>query len=169
MDYCENVVHQMATLNCDSKKIFWSICDVQKLPFKDSSFDVVIDKATLDTLFVGEKSLWNLSLSVKHTFHQVINEINRILTRNGVFLSISFNEPILRGPLLNDDKVLWGIEKVEKIGTNFNYFMYVVRKNILLDDRVKIYDYHSAITIKLIENCGVIDELSENDIFSIDL
>lgn len=166
MDYCENVITRMVDLTVNSANLFWLICDARNMPFKDSFFDVVIDKATLDTFLVGERSLWNLSDSTNKTFRKVLKEVSRVLTDDGLFLSISFNEPIFRAPLLTKQDISWGIKSIEKIGKDFHHFFYVVQNNLPLEQQFKVYDYEPP---QILSSNYEAHEPAENDVFSIDL
>ncbi|CAJ0569506.1 unnamed protein product, partial [Mesorhabditis spiculigera] len=90
------------------------ICDdmtsLCRLPSK--SYDVVLEKATIEALLVGEKSPWSPSDSALKMVDDVFSSINRVLTSSGLFLSISFTQPHFRVPALlrRSD---WGVEVEE--------------------------------------------------------
>lgn len=56
--------------------------DVRAMEFEDGSFDVVLDKGTIDSLLCGESSTSNSS--------KMISEIHRVLSNNGVYIAISY-------------------------------------------------------------------------------
>ena len=39
----------------------WLVMDIKDLKFESDSFDIVMEKATLDALLVGERDPWRLS------------------------------------------------------------------------------------------------------------
>jgi hypothetical protein len=51
----------------------WLTMDMLDMSFDDSSFDVVIDKATMDALMVDEGDVWNPNIG---SFHDVLNLIH---------------------------------------------------------------------------------------------
>lgn len=97
--------------------------DMQDLKFETSTFDVVIEKATLDCLFVKEKSPWQVSEDVSRNMEQVLQGISAVLKPNGKFLSITFAQPHFRRKFY--DK-FWRTCKVDTFGTGFHYFFYTM-------------------------------------------
>ena len=53
------------------------VADMLQLPFADASFDVVLDKGTLDVLVVDADSLWDPQPSTKQRMFQAIDEVYR--------------------------------------------------------------------------------------------
>ena len=53
------------------------VADMLQLPFADASFDVVVDKGTLDVLVVDADSLWDPQPSTKQRMFQAIDEVHR--------------------------------------------------------------------------------------------
>ena len=53
------------------------VADMLQLPFADASFDVVLDKGTLDVLVVDADSLWDPQPSTKQRMFQAIDEVHR--------------------------------------------------------------------------------------------
>ena len=45
----------------EMSKMAWLVMDIKDMKFDHHSFDVVIEKGTLDALLVGEKDQWNFS------------------------------------------------------------------------------------------------------------
>ena len=73
----------------------WKVADIKNLKdFEDGTFDIVIKKATLDALLVGEKSQWDPSEEAEEGIGNCLSEISRVLKpQNGRFLSITFAQP----------------------------------------------------------------------------
>lgn len=107
----------------------WQVADLMNLKdFSDESFDVVIEKATLDALLVGEKSPWHSSDDAQKTIDSCLSEISRVIkSKNGRFLSLTFAQPHFRTPFYSKPKYSWGVE-YETFGTGFHYFCYVMTK-----------------------------------------
>lgn len=53
----------------------WVIMDVRHMDFQDASFDVAIDKATLDAMLYG--SLWDPSDEVRKNVGDYVEEVSR--------------------------------------------------------------------------------------------
>jgi hypothetical protein len=56
--------------------------NVRDIKNKDSMFDLVFDKSTIDALLCGEKSFVNVALIMK--------EVQRILKVGGIYMKISY-------------------------------------------------------------------------------
>lgn len=59
--------------------------DVRDLKYKDETFDLAIDKSTIDALLCGDHSFLNVALMTK--------EVQRVLKTGGVYLIISYGQP----------------------------------------------------------------------------
>ncbi|XGW20464.1 hypothetical protein V3C99_003900 [Haemonchus contortus] len=103
------------------------ICDdirsLDKIP--SSSFDVVLEKATLEALLVKEKSSWTPSDDALKTVDDVLESVARVLKSDGVFISISFTQPHFRVPALLRYPG-WSIS-VNEFGDFFHYFVFTMK------------------------------------------
>jgi ubiquinone/menaquinone biosynthesis C-methylase UbiE len=81
----------------------WEVMDCSKLQFPDESFDLVFDKGTTDSLLCGPAPLETVQLTLL--------EVERILTRGGLFVIISFAKPSKRVSLLKSVKLRWHLHK----------------------------------------------------------
>jgi SAM-dependent methyltransferase len=61
------------------------IMDVRDLKFENLSFDLVIDKGTLDNIFCIKQAFLNVAIYSK--------EISRVLKDNGIYFLVSFGDP----------------------------------------------------------------------------
>jgi ubiquinone/menaquinone biosynthesis C-methylase UbiE len=59
--------------------------DVRDLKYADSTFDLAIDKSTIDAILCGEKSFVNLAIMLK--------EVQRVLKDDGIYMIISYGQP----------------------------------------------------------------------------
>ncbi len=104
--------------------------------YEDQQFDFVIDKATMDVILTDNKDPWNPSEDVITRSTSILLNCQRVLNPNGMFISISFDQPHFRKKLLLHENV-----KENWIGDNVNekcqvlnidhglgYFMYILRK-----------------------------------------
>jgi ubiquinone/menaquinone biosynthesis C-methylase UbiE len=59
--------------------------DVRDLQYEDNTFDVIIDKSTMDALLCGDQSFLNVSIMTK--------EVQRVLKKDGAYIIISYGQP----------------------------------------------------------------------------
>jgi ubiquinone/menaquinone biosynthesis C-methylase UbiE len=85
IDLSNNVIRQMKDRY---PSMFWEVMDARELRYSNSFFDVVIDKATMDTLLCGESSNKNVAIMLK--------EVQRLLKNSGVYILISYGSPDTR-------------------------------------------------------------------------
>ncbi|KAI9773508.1 MAG: hypothetical protein M1835_006148 [Candelina submexicana] len=76
----------------------WRVEDVRELELEDSSFDVAIDKGTLDAMLHG--SPWDPPDEVRSSIRQYVNEVWRILKPKGKWLYVTYRQPRFVKPLL---------------------------------------------------------------------
>ncbi|EIE27069.1 S-adenosyl-L-methionine-dependent methyltransferase [Coccomyxa subellipsoidea C-169] len=107
--------------------IEWRVADMLDLPFADGSFDAVIEKGTMDVLFVDNDSPWSPRPEVCARVHRMLAETHRVLAKDGVFLSVTFAQPHFRRPFLQAPQYDWGRD-VATFGEGFHYFVYGMRK-----------------------------------------
>ena len=82
--------------------------DMMDLNFEDGSFDVVIDKATMDVIMTDNKDPWNPTEEVKQRAVKVMDNVYRVLKQDkGLFVQISFDQPHFRKKLILGEKYAW--------------------------------------------------------------
>eukprot|EP01041_Mallomonas_annulata_P000997 gene997-1961_t len=97
IDYSDTVIEKMKALHeIDRPRMTWITMDMLHLEFDSSSFDIVIDKATMDALMVDEGDVWNPQTNVIESVHVMCAGISQVLVPGGVFLQISFAQPHFR-------------------------------------------------------------------------
>lgn len=125
-------VIQLMENHCDKcSKMKWSVMDCRQLRFANQSFDVVIEKATIEVFLVAEKSPWSISKSALQTLKMIGDEIGRVLKQSaGQFFSISFSAPHFRQPLYQrifqgeDHSNTMVVANIHRLGEHFHYFLY---------------------------------------------
>eukprot|EP00927_Polykrikos_kofoidii_P076613 TRINITY_DN73679_c0_g1_i1.p1 TRINITY_DN73679_c0_g1~~TRINITY_DN73679_c0_g1_i1.p1 ORF type:complete len:213 (+),score=35.92 TRINITY_DN73679_c0_g1_i1:55-693(+) len=90
----------------ESEDITYSQMDVHALDIPDEIFNVVIEKALLDSQMCSQEPL---GAALK-----MLQEISRVLLPGGVFLCVSHSPPQFRSPALQRDEFKWKV-KTEKI------------------------------------------------------
>lgn len=101
--------------------------DMLDLPFNDESFDVVIDKGTIDVLFVDSGDPWNPKAETVIKVMKTLKGVHRVLKKDGIFISISFGQPHFRRPLYGAEEFTWSVEW-KTFGDGFHYFFYILKK-----------------------------------------
>ena len=116
--------------------------DARSLQYEDGTFDAVVDKGTFDSILCGDGSGPNAE--------QMLNEIYRVLSPNGVYICISYGLPDQRLGYLKKQEFDWHVSthKIAKptISTsaivstedknekNFHY-LYIARKQVGSKDK----------------------------------
>ncbi|KAI9704299.1 MAG: hypothetical protein M1836_007160 [Candelina mexicana] len=95
VDFSDVVITQM---KAQHPHLEWRVEDVRKLELEDSSFDIAIDKGTLDAMLYG--SPWDPPDEVRNRIRQYVNEVWRILKPKGKWLYVTYRQPHFMKPLL---------------------------------------------------------------------
>ncbi|TYG74584.1 hypothetical protein ES288_D04G194000v1 [Gossypium darwinii] len=112
--------------------------DMLDLPFSNECFDVVIEKGTMDVLFVDSGDPWNPQPATISKVMAMLEGVHKVLKPNGIFISITFGQPHFRKPFFHNAKFTWSIEW-STFGDGFHYFFYILRKGRrCLDDEDSI-------------------------------
>ncbi|GMT31125.1 hypothetical protein PFISCL1PPCAC_22422 [Pristionchus fissidentatus] len=124
VDFSETLI---ASRKKEYPEMEWICDDITTLSqITDSSYDVVLEKATIEALLVKEKSVWSPSSSALRTLDAVWAAVSRVLVPQGIFLSISFTQPHFRVPALLRSPA-WNVQ-TDLFGEFFHFFVYVCRK-----------------------------------------
>ena len=70
--------------------------------YEDASFDVIIDKGTLDAMLCGERSMAHAD--------DMCLQVSRVLAQGGVFVEVSYGQPEDRLLYLEKKKFHWAVE-----------------------------------------------------------
>jgi len=164
IDYSESVISLMS-LHCDKcSQMKWSVMDCCELSFDDESFDVVIEKATIDALLTDEKSPWDTSDAGKMRVSLVLSEVCRVLKPlKGQFISISFFGPHFRVPLYTSyshSLPKLSINAVHQLETHFHHYCYPLVKS-LEPNSVKPFLYEPPKVIPCLNN-GLNETIDDN-------
>ncbi|XP_028416552.1 EEF1A lysine methyltransferase 4-like [Dendronephthya gigantea] len=127
IDYSPVVIEKMRQKHQELIGMEYLQMDITKMTFDKNSFDVIIEKGTLDTLLVDEKNLWNPSEHSRKFMHTVLLQISQILKIGGRFISVAFSQPHFRKLYLAKSEYNWSIT-TNIFGYYFRYFFYVMEK-----------------------------------------
>ncbi|XP_009393889.2 uncharacterized protein LOC135584230 isoform X2 [Musa acuminata AAA Group] len=102
IDISSIVIDMMRTKYAHIPQLRYMQMDVRDMSFfDDESFDCVFDKGTLDSLMCGMDA--QLSAS------QMLEEVNRLLRPGGIYMLITYGDPSVRIPHLNQPGCNWKI------------------------------------------------------------
>ncbi|XP_028831114.1 EEF1A lysine methyltransferase 4 [Denticeps clupeoides] len=127
MDYSSVCIEIMSQRHADCHGMTWHCMDARHLAFPDASFDVVLEKGTLDAMLVEEKDPWHISMEATNFLQQVLSEISRVLRPGGRFISLTFAQPHFRKRLYARTEYGWSVRH-HTYGDGFHYFLYVLTK-----------------------------------------
>jgi EEF1A lysine methyltransferase 4 len=92
-----DIIEEMLERNHQSRqKMRWMEWGGCELPFNDSSFDVVIDRGSMEALIANEGSAWDPDEIIISAVDRLSREFSRVLTTGGIFLQVSFSQPHFR-------------------------------------------------------------------------
>lgn len=126
MDYSEKVIEMMRERTRDTfPTLKWASMDFRSMgELGGSSFDLVLDKGSLDALWSDGGSQWDPSESVLADINASLNEVLRVLKPGGKFVSITFGQPHFRLPHMKRPDS-WDLVSNEKLGL---YYIYTFKK-----------------------------------------
>uniref|UniRef100_A0AC35F539 Methyltransferase type 11 domain-containing protein n=1 Tax=Panagrolaimus sp. PS1159 TaxID=55785 RepID=A0AC35F539_9BILA len=123
LDYSNVLIKKLLEKNPEMKWICDDMRSLEKL--ETETFDVVIEKAAIESLLANEKSVWTFSDTAKHDLRSTLESIYRVLKPGGFFFSVSFTPPYFRVNYLIEQK--WSIE-VKEFGEGFHFYFYKMSK-----------------------------------------
>ncbi|CAO2631308.1 EEF1A lysine methyltransferase 4 [Lemmus lemmus] len=127
VDYSPVVVAAMQVRYAHVPSLRWETMDVRALDFPGGSFDVVLEKGTLDALLAGERDPWNVSSEGVHTVDQVLTEVSRVLVPGGRFISMTSAGPHFRIRHYAQSHYGWSLRHTT-YGSGFHFHFYVMHK-----------------------------------------
>ncbi|KAJ1087451.1 hypothetical protein NDU88_000622 [Pleurodeles waltl] len=127
IDYSPVCIEAMSRRHAHCHGMVWTIMDARALAFPNESFDVVLEKGTLDAMMVEERDPWNVSPQTAALLDQVLKEVSRVLRPGGRFISITFAQPHFRKRHYAQPGYSWSIS-CSTYGTDFHFFFYIMRK-----------------------------------------
>ncbi|OHT04999.1 Menaquinone biosynthesis methyltransferase [Tritrichomonas foetus] len=124
LDISKTVIEQNKKRYENIRNLEFVVGDVTKMQFEDKSFDIVIDKGTMDSLLS--------SLVIHKKANLMLEEIIRVLKPNGVFIEISYGTPGTRTPLFEKLKEFWNIDSPKTIikpnDKKSSHYIYIAQK-----------------------------------------
>lgn len=110
----------------DTRGMKWDVCDVtQVYPYPDESFDVALDKGTLDALIIGRCDKWEIAQEVLDDAARYFRQVMRVLKPGGVFIQITFGQPHFRKRIFEQEEFKWTVNVHElKPKRSFHFYVY---------------------------------------------
>ncbi|CAM8981304.1 unnamed protein product [Rhodiola kirilowii] len=127
----EKMKHRLSAKGYNEVKVLEA--DMLDLPFQDECFDVVIEKGTMDVLFVDSGDPWNPNPETVTKVMAMLRNVHRVLKPKGIFISITFGQPHFRRPFFSAPEFTWSVEW-KTFGETFHYFVYVLKKGKRSDE-----------------------------------
>ncbi|KFO33209.1 EEF1A lysine methyltransferase 4 isoform X6 [Fukomys damarensis] len=127
VDYSSVVVAAMEARYAHVPRLRWETMDVRALGFPDGSFDVVLEKGTLDALLAGERDPWTVSSEGVYTVDQVLSEVSRVLVPGGRFVSMTSAAPHFRTRHYAQARYGWSLRHAT-YGSGFHFHLYLMHK-----------------------------------------
>lgn len=117
IDYSSVCISAMSARYSSCPGMTWHQMDVRQLSFADASFDVILEKATLDAIMVEEKSPWEVSPETSSFIHQALIEVAVktfvLYTRISGLRGFSLKQVYLLSGFLDFQKIVVNINKAE--------------------------------------------------------
>ncbi|NWV46438.1 EFMT4 methyltransferase, partial [Daphoenositta chrysoptera] len=138
IDFSPACIAAMRARHARCPGLRWAVMDIRALAFPDASFDVVLEKGTLDVLMVEETDPWHVSPQAAAAMRRVLAEVSRVLRPGGCFISITFAQPHFRKPHYAQEAFGWSLRHAacgDGDAAAFHYFLYAMRKGQPLDPR----------------------------------
>ena len=116
----------------DTRGMKWEVADIlQPFPFEPESFDLVIDKATLDAVILSDADKWDIEDSVYEIPTKYFHNVAKILKPGGTFIQITFGMPHFRKRLFEKSGVNWTVTSHEiQPDHSFEFYCYECVKSV---------------------------------------
>lgn len=106
IDFSDVVIDKMRAMHQEIRpKMQWicaDMCNLVDTHFSPNSFDVIIDKATIDAIMVDEGDVWDPDLAVIEKCDQMLQGFSILLdSSKGKLISLSFAQPHFRTKYLH--------------------------------------------------------------------
>eukprot|EP00624_Nannochloropsis_granulata_P006983 evm.model.NODE_5768_length_38717_cov_23.994007.6 len=101
VDISRVVVDQMQERHRSMTSMAWQEMNMCALDFGDASFNVVLDKGTMDSILCGKGSITNVA--------SMCMEVSRVLKPDGVFIIVSYGIPSNRLQYLQEERYKWQV------------------------------------------------------------
>ncbi|CAG8836539.1 40059_t:CDS:2, partial [Gigaspora margarita] len=113
VDFSAIVIENMQTRCIDKVGMSWLVMDIRDLKFPEETFDVIIDKGTMDALMSDEGNVWDPKPETVENVKRAVDQVVRVLKIGGKvniqqFIYITFGQPHFRRKYL--ERPCWDID-----------------------------------------------------------
>ncbi|KAH3863579.1 EEF1A lysine methyltransferase 4-like isoform X1 [Dreissena polymorpha] len=140
-DFSSIVIDKMSKKHSDMIEMSWQVMDMCNIEFPEASFDIVLEKGTIDALMVQERDPWNVSEETCQKIDSILNQVmfivSHILKPGGKFISITFSQTHFRKPLYARSRYNWDVQ-VSTVGDAFHFFYMVMEKGRELSEKDRL-------------------------------
>ena len=115
----------------DTRGMKWEVFDIlEQFPHPDNSFDLAIDKGTLDALIIDEADHWEIEDEVYEKSAKYFRNVFNCLKPGGTFIQITFGQPHFRQRLFEKCGLDWSINvRTIMPDHSFHFYCYECTKN----------------------------------------
>ena len=101
VDFSAVVIDQMRERHAASTSVRFKVMDATRLDFPEASFDVAIDKGTMDSVLCSDQG--------EEGCKRMCRSVARVLKPGGVYFAVSHSPPENRKPYLQNESNLWEV------------------------------------------------------------
>jgi len=125
VDYSAVLIEQMRKRHGQVRpEMEWHEMDVRNLSFQAESFDVAIDKGTMDAMMTVKGDVWDPPQQVVDDCTKEVDETLRVLRKGGLFIYLTFGQPHFRRRFLTRPGTTL---EIQELGDAFHYYLYIMR------------------------------------------
>ena len=138
IDICKNVIDFMKSRNKERKGLHFDVMDVCEMAYKDETFDLIIDKSTIDALLCGDHSFMIVA--------KMLKEISRVLKTGGYYIIVSYGKPENRMTHLERDHLAFDIQiytikrKEDEDESEKIHYVYICKKLTEANENLNNFD-----------------------------
>ena len=135
---CKNVIDFMKSRNKERKGLHFDVMDVCEMAYKDETFDLIIDKSTIDALLCGDHSFMIVA--------KMLKEISRVLKTGGYYIIVSYGKPENRMTHLERDHLAFDIQiytikrKEDEDESEKIHYVYICKKLTEANENLNNFD-----------------------------
>lgn len=126
IDLSTTIISQLRERYKDEPRLQWFTMNCAQLTFPDESFDLVIDKGTIDAIMCGD--------NYEEIVNATMGEAFRVLTNGGRLIVVTFGTPAERFPAMRSVRRSWHVyppivlPPSEEIDDDVSDYIYVFEK-----------------------------------------